>query len=164
MDYHDSLEPGDHCPQDGCNGTLDFGAPECCSCHISAPCSDCENSGLQCDECGFDTAAAWKEEKRQCDDERAAMRAKTWRDGGTDRTNETTHTRTANPYNSTPFTACCDVASTGDRCPICNAQILWHDDGLDDRRREVGPLACLMCGKPRPRKGQPFGSAGTCVC
>lgn len=145
------FEPGDPCPLDGCDGTLREGQIENCSCHISAPCSACENSGCECDTCDFDSAADWKDERRRerlAEIDRQSSR-KSWRHGGPDRTKETTRTHVANPFNSTPFTDCCGVASFGSRCEMCNAEIIGHDDGLAARRREVGAGNCLMCGKPR---------------
>jgi len=83
-------------------------------------------------------------------------------DEARDRTKEVTFTRTANSFNSTPFTACCGTAALNtDRCPSCNAEILYHDDGLAEvlRRAKGG---CLMCFKPLPKKE--LGEPGTCVC
>lgn len=64
-------------------------------------------------------------------------------------------TYTANPFNSTPFSSCCGIASM-DRngrpdtvCHGCGGPLSYHDDGLHSRRVEVGSGNCLMCGKPR---------------
>ena len=65
------------------------------------------------------------------------------------------YTRTSGPFNSTPFSSCCGVASMNNQgrpdnhCHGCGEALTHHDDGLSERRREVGPSACLMCGKPR---------------
>lgn len=64
------------------------------------------------------------------------------------------YTRTSGPYNSTPFSSCCDTASMDyngrpdSKCHRCGQPMTHHDDGLSARRREVGPGNCLMCGKP----------------
>lgn len=73
---------------------------------------------------------------------------------------ETTTTRVANPYNSTPFTTCCNVASLGGYCDKCGRKIVSHDDGLNAVRRATKPGCCLMCGKPR---GNP-AIFGNCCC
>lgn len=76
------------------------------------------------------------------------------------------YTRTANPYNSTPFSSCCGVASMtrsgrpDSKCHGCGEEMTHHDDGLSARRRQVGPGNCLMCGK---RRGDPAVS-GNCHC
>lgn len=65
------------------------------------------------------------------------------------------HTYTSSPFNSTPFSSCCGIASQDrsgrpdTKCHKCGKPLHWHDDGLAERRREVGPNNCLMCGKPR---------------
>lgn len=167
-DQINELEPGDACPVDGCSGHMDIGEVESCSCHISAPCSSCENSGLVCDDCGFDTAEDWKEERRldaerQAEEEHqlAKRQAKALQEKSGKCRNETTWTYTANPYNSTPFTKCCGIAAIDrERCPNCEALIVRHDDGLSELRRRVGPGNCLMCGKPRAKALQPGG----CCC
>jgi hypothetical protein len=63
---------------------------------------------------------------------------------------------TSGPFNSTPFSSCCGVASMDrngrrpdNHCHKCGGKLTYHDDGLASRRREVGPGNCLMCGKPR---------------
>lgn len=164
----EELEPGDCCPQSDCKGHMDIGETEGCSCHISAPCSACENSGLVCDECGFDTAEDWKDSRRRHaelqakeEHELAKIEARLRAEKRGKRRDERTSTHTANAFNSTPFTVCCGVAAinTG-RCPNCEALITHHDDGLAARRSEVGPGNCLMCGKSRAKALQPGG----CCC
>lgn len=76
------------------------------------------------------------------------------------------YTRTSGPYNSTPFSSCCGIASQDSsgrpagRCPSCGEEMTHHDDGLHSRRREVGHGNCLMCAKP---VGNPAIS-GNCYC
>jgi hypothetical protein len=48
-----SLEEGDKCPGEGCDGEMFYGEVENCSCHISPPCSNCVNNPLVCDTCGY---------------------------------------------------------------------------------------------------------------
>ncbi|WP_378619538.1 hypothetical protein [Nitratireductor sp. GCM10026969] len=75
-------------------------------------------------------------------------------------------TKTANAFNSTPFSSCCGVASMksggrpDDHCHRCGEPMTHHDDGLGARRREVGAGNCLMCGK---RRGNP-AVPGNCHC
>lgn len=148
------LEPGSSCPQPGCCGVLDCAPSVNCSCHISAPCSSCENAGLLCGSCGWDSTPV-QEEPEAFEPYVPARRAP-----GSHR-NDWTHTHTDNPFNSTPFTRCCGIAAVEtDRCQNCEALILWHDDGLAERRREVGPGNCLMCGQKRG----PLGIPGNCCC
>lgn len=59
------------------------------------------------------------------------------------------HTYTSGPFNSTPFSSCCRVASLNGVCAKCGTKMAYHDNGLGARRREVGHGNCLMCGKPR---------------
>ena len=76
------------------------------------------------------------------------------------------HTRTSGPYNSTPLSSCCNVASTDylgrpdSKCHHCGGELTHHDDGLAERRRQVGRGNCLICGK---RRGDPAVS-GNCHC
>lgn len=51
-DYY-SVDVGDNCPKEGCDGSMVY-EQEFCSCAASEnpPCSGCENSWIQCDECG----------------------------------------------------------------------------------------------------------------
>lgn len=76
------------------------------------------------------------------------------------------NTYRCSPYNSTPFSSCCNVASM-DRngrpakvCHSCGGKLDYDDDGLETRRREVGRCNCLMCGKPRG----PIEILGNCCC
>lgn len=46
-------EEGDRCLQHGCDGRLRYPRVTDCSCHISAPCSACTSSKLECDVCGW---------------------------------------------------------------------------------------------------------------
>ena len=162
------LEEGGTCPCEGCKGTLEAGEPEGCSCHLSAPCSACENAGYVCSTCGFDSAADFKDERAARHEAMAEeyfhRKAKSWRDGGPDRSKEMTSTHTANPFNSTPFSRCCGVASMENRCAHCNALITFHDNGLSLRRSEVGADNCLMCGEKKATASNPLGSRGTCCC
>lgn len=67
------------------------------------------------------------------------------------------YTRVANPYNSTPFSSCCGIASMtrdgspDDHCHGCGEKMHWHDNGLGARRREIGPDRCIMCGQFRSK-------------
>lgn len=67
------------------------------------------------------------------------------------------NTYTSGPYNSTPFSSCCRVASMdgygrpAKKCARCGEEMTHHDDGLSQRRREVGPGKCLMCAMPRDK-------------
>lgn len=45
---------GDTCNRNGCDGIIVFNEPEGCSCHISPPCSACENAGSSCPKCGWE--------------------------------------------------------------------------------------------------------------
>ncbi len=45
-------EEGDICNRDGCIGIMAYPKSENCSCHISAPCSECTNKVLTCQVCG----------------------------------------------------------------------------------------------------------------
>ena len=145
------VEDGAPCTQIGCEGTFAPSKVMNCSCHISPPCSACADAGYTCDACGYETAPYEAPEPYD------PPRRKT-----EDRSNDWTHTHTANPYNSTPFTACCGVAAINtDRCPSCRARIIYHNDGLAERRRWAKG-GCLMCGKPRHKAA--FGEPGTCCC
>lgn len=147
------LEEGSPCPEEGCNGVLQNAPSRNCSCHINPPCSSCVDAGYECNICG------WLSSDRTDDYEDAYVAPKRCEAGS--RRNEWTWTHTDNPFNSTPFTRCCGIAAIGtDRCPHCSARIAYHDDGLAARRREVGPVNCLMCGK---RRGNPAIS-GNCNC
>ena len=76
------------------------------------------------------------------------------------------HTYRANPYNSTPFSSCCNAASMNSNgrpashCASCGEELTHDDDGLDAIRRKTKPGCCLMCNKPR---GNPAVS-GNCNC
>lgn len=76
------------------------------------------------------------------------------------------YTRTANPYNSTPFSSCCGIASmtSGGRpashCAKCGEPMTGHDDGLASIRAKTPAGHCLMCGRKR---GDPAIS-GNCNC
>lgn len=54
-----------------------------------------------------------------------------------------TNVRTANAFNSTEFTTCCDLAVLRDdtKCPRCEATVLRYGRPRSNN--------CLMCGKPR---------------
>ena len=45
------LEEGAPCPDEGCTGILEHEKVENCSCHIAAPCYNCENAGFECTDC-----------------------------------------------------------------------------------------------------------------
>lgn len=146
-----NIEEGTPCNQDGCSGSFKPSPVVGCSCHINPPCSACVNAGYTCDSCGYETAPQEAYEYHLPEKKVVP-----------DRSDEYTHTITANDFNSTPFTACCGSAAIDtDRCPTCNAKIDYHDDGLAERRRWANG-GCLMCGKPRPKKK--LGEAGTCYC
>ena len=150
MDY-DEIEEGSPCTERGCSGAFMPSDVVGCSCHIAPPCSACTNAGYTCNLCGYDTAP-YEEPERYIPPRREAV----------DRSKEVTYTRTDNPFNSTPFTACCSTAAINtDRCPLCNAQITYHDDGLAEVRR-LAKGGCLMCFKPLPKKH--LGEPGTCCC
>lgn len=51
------IEEGEPCPEK-CGGKLKFPPVVNCSCHIDAPCSQCTNNPLTCDQCG------WEDESR----------------------------------------------------------------------------------------------------
>ncbi|AWJ88897.1 hypothetical protein Sp245p_03385 [Azospirillum baldaniorum] len=51
------IENGSPCP-DGCGGVLHWPEVENCSCHISAPCGNCTDNRLICNECGWEEPAA----------------------------------------------------------------------------------------------------------
>lgn len=59
------------------------------------------------------------------------------------------YTQFCDPYNSTPFSTCCGVASQDrngrpdDHCHKCGEPMTHHDNGLPPRR----PGHCRMCGK-----------------
>ena len=156
------LEEGHICGRgDACPGVLETAEVEDCSCHIDPPCSACTTDRTFCPECGWqaEELVEWE----------AAMDARTrpehYRPPVRDRSDETTSTYTSSPFNSTPFTRCCQTAAIGtDRCPVCKARITHHDDGLAARRREVGPGNCLICAKRRLKKHEPLGTPGTCCC
>jgi hypothetical protein len=51
------------CNRDGCLGVITYEEPENCYCHISAPCSVCENLKLVCPKCGMsEYEDCWLEE------------------------------------------------------------------------------------------------------
>lgn len=39
------------CGRPGCCGVIKIKPPENCSCHISAPCSECESGAVYCPVC-----------------------------------------------------------------------------------------------------------------
>jgi len=47
-------EEGDRCPQDKCEGKLDWPKTVNCSCHISPPCHACTSKVLTCKVCGWE--------------------------------------------------------------------------------------------------------------
>ena len=47
-----SLEEGDKCVHDDCNGVFEYARQNQCSCHISPPCSACVDAPLVCNKCG----------------------------------------------------------------------------------------------------------------
>jgi hypothetical protein len=50
-DTHGLLD-GEKCNRNNCNGVMvESATGGCCSCHISPPCSYCENMEFRCDEC-----------------------------------------------------------------------------------------------------------------
>jgi len=148
-----ALEEGSPCPQRDCGGVMKNAPSKNCSCHTNPPCSSCVDAGHVCGLCGWESAPSTYEPEPK-----TFRRVK--REPGS-RRNEITRTHTDGPFNSTPFTDCCHVAAVNDeRCPICKALIVGHDDGLDARRREVGPGNCLMCGRKR---GDP-AIWGNCNC
>jgi hypothetical protein len=60
--YAGFLEEGDRCKENGCNGVLEWGEVEGCSCHIHPPCSACVNNVLVCPKCGWeDEPPAYKD-------------------------------------------------------------------------------------------------------
>lgn len=147
----ETYEPGDACPESGCPGKLQEADPVNCSCHIAPPCSACTDAGYECGTCG------WESNHERHEFEFTPMAPQVQKD----RTDETTWTRTDNAFNSTPFTRCCGTAAINtERCPNCNARITFHEDGLAERRRQVGPGSCLMCGKPVG----PLEISGNCCC
>jgi len=46
-------EEGDHCPESGCPGRLEYKPVGGCVCHISPPCSACVTNPLACDTCDW---------------------------------------------------------------------------------------------------------------
>ena len=48
---------GNICKRGGCDGEIEIKATENCSCHISPPCSGCEEAPLYCPKC------LWEEDK-----------------------------------------------------------------------------------------------------
>jgi len=51
VDYS-SLEEGDKCPVEDCDGRIEIPPVVDCSCHIIAPCGSCEDNPLACNTCG----------------------------------------------------------------------------------------------------------------
>lgn len=146
------LEEGSPCPEKGCSGILVLGDSVNCSCHINPPCSSCVNAGYKCPECGWDNNG-------YSEDDYEPLQTRSYEPNS--RSDQFTSTHTDNPYNSTPFTNCCGVAAINEeRCPQCKALITYHDDGLAELRRKVGPGNCLMCGKKRG----PIEILGNCCC
>lgn len=47
-----TVDEGDKCPKDNCEGTLEINRPDDCYCHISPPCNICMTEALICNECG----------------------------------------------------------------------------------------------------------------
>jgi hypothetical protein len=146
------IEEGFPCLQEGCRGVMELAPSKNCSCHINPPCASCVNAGYICGACGWET----EPDDYEIDDYSPPARP----EAGS-RRDQHTSTHTSDPFNSTPFTSCCGVAAIGnERCPNCEALILFHDDGLSSRRREVGPGNCLMCGQKR----SDIGILGNCNC
>ncbi len=52
--YAGFVEEGDKCPEKDCDGIMFFPASKNCSCHISPPCSSCEEITLTCRDCGYE--------------------------------------------------------------------------------------------------------------
>lgn len=48
------IDEGDICNRDGCEGVMQLPPVNDCSCHISPPCSACEQNRIVCDTCGAD--------------------------------------------------------------------------------------------------------------
>lgn len=46
-------EEGDICRRDGCCGRIELEKVQCLCGLVPAPCSACENAGLECTECGW---------------------------------------------------------------------------------------------------------------
>lgn len=46
-------EEGNVCGRDGCDGTITDAPVENCSCHISAPCSQCVENRFYCSKCDW---------------------------------------------------------------------------------------------------------------
>ena len=51
MNKTENLDEGDDCPH--CDGKMGIAPVENCSCHISAPCGQCVDNPLLCDQCGW---------------------------------------------------------------------------------------------------------------
>ncbi|AZC30095.1 hypothetical protein C4K38_2135 [Pseudomonas chlororaphis subsp. piscium] len=47
---------GDTCARDGCEGIIELEPVKDCSCHISAPCWNHENTDMHCPDCGWRAA------------------------------------------------------------------------------------------------------------
>lgn len=70
-----------------------------------------------------------------------------------------TYTYCASPFNSTPFSACCGVASMDSHCSRCGEEIFGHS-GTRNVRGPLQDSCCRMCGSPR---GNP-AIDGNCHC
>lgn len=46
-----TLEEGDVCGRDGCNGFMHYPPVQNCSCHIRPPCGQCLDNELECTVC-----------------------------------------------------------------------------------------------------------------
>ena len=50
----DGVEEGDPCPEEGCDGIMEYGEVEGCNCHNSPPCNACVTNPLTCSKCGYE--------------------------------------------------------------------------------------------------------------
>lgn len=84
-------EEGDACGLDNCRGRLTYGAVLECSCHISAPCTNCVDNPLTCPVCGWTET---REPTRRVVDIGCGIGEVTYRPGPLDRTRIDYRTRT----------------------------------------------------------------------
>jgi hypothetical protein len=75
---------------------------------------------------------------------------------------KTCHTSCSGPFNSTPFSSCCGVASMGSVCDRCGATVTHHVDSpaVAQAKRLHSAGRCGICGA---RRGNP-AVAGNCHC